>query len=84
MLGHVGIRVLDIEASTAFYTELLSTLAYTTKTYPAVGVIGPSDGSTPIPNFMLRKHTPSEENGNTTKPTSVHLFILYRDAEAGR
>ncbi|RDW60530.1 hypothetical protein BP6252_11913 [Coleophoma cylindrospora] len=78
MLGHVGIRVLDVEASTNFYTKLLSTLAYTTKTYPGVVVIGPSDSSTPIPNFMLRKHTPSEANDNATKPTPVHLSFYTK------
>ncbi|RDW61073.1 hypothetical protein BP6252_12456 [Coleophoma cylindrospora] len=78
MLGHVGIRVLDVDASTVFYTKLLSTLAYSTESYPSVVVMGPSDGSTLIPNFMLREHTPSEANGNAAKPPPVHLSFYVR------
>jgi len=73
MLGHVSIRVLDFEASTKFYEELLSTLSYTTKKYAEVIALGPSDGSTPIPCFFLRKFTPNEANGHAVKPSPVHL-----------
>ncbi|PMD55525.1 uncharacterized protein K444DRAFT_633654 [Hyaloscypha bicolor E] len=78
MLGHVGIRVPDVEAATKFYDKLLSTLSYTTKTYPTVTVIGPSDNSTPIPCFMLRKYTPSAANGNAVKPSPVHISFYAK------
>jgi len=79
MLGHVGIRVPDVEVSTAFYSELLTSLAYTTKQYsPELTVIGPSDGSVPIPNFMLRKFAPNEANGHAVKPSPVHLSFYAK------
>jgi catechol 2,3-dioxygenase-like lactoylglutathione lyase family enzyme len=77
-LGHVGIRVPDVEASTKFYDELLSTLSYKTTKYAAVTVIGPSDGSTPIPNFMLRKYEPSAANANAAKPSPVHISFYTK------
>jgi catechol 2,3-dioxygenase-like lactoylglutathione lyase family enzyme len=78
MLGHVGIRVSDLEAATEFYDKLLSTLSYTTKTYPTMTVVGPSDNSTPIPCFMLRKYTPSDANGNAVKPSPVHISFYAK------
>jgi catechol 2,3-dioxygenase-like lactoylglutathione lyase family enzyme len=78
MLGHIGIRVPDLDAATKFYDELLSTLSYTTKKYAEVTVIGPSDGSTPIPCFMLRKYTPSAANANAAKPSPVHISFYAK------
>ena len=78
MLGHVSIRVTDFEKSIAFYTDILSILSYTAKNYGEVFVIGPSDGSTPIPNFMLRKYTPSAASANAAKPTPVHLSFYTK------
>ncbi|KAH8748367.1 glyoxalase [Hyaloscypha finlandica] len=78
MLGHVGIRVPDLEAATEFYDKLLSTLSYTTKTYPTMTVVGPSDNSTPIPCFMLRKYTPSNANGNAVRPSPVHISFYAK------
>lgn len=77
-LGHVGIRVLDVEASSKFYEELLSTIAYKTTKYATVTLFGPSDGSTPIPVFMLRQYTPGEANANAAKPSPVHLSFYAK------
>lgn len=78
MLGHVGIRVLDLESATGFYEDLLSALSYTTKKYPEVTLLGPSDNSTPIPCFMLRKYTPSPANANAVKPSPVHISFYAK------
>jgi predicted lactoylglutathione lyase len=75
MLGHLGIRVQDLEASTEFYSALLSTLSYTTTSLPEVKLFGPTDNSTPIPNFMLRKFTPSAE---VPKPSPVHISFYAK------
>jgi predicted lactoylglutathione lyase len=75
MLGHLGIRVPDLEASTEFYSAILSPLSYTTTTLPEVRLFGPSDKTTPIPNFMLRKFTPSAE---VPKPSPVHISFYAK------
>lgn len=75
MLGHLGIRVPDLEASTEFYSALLSTLSYTTTSLPEVKLFGSSDNSTPIPNFMLRKFAPSAE---ISKPSPVHISFYAK------
>jgi predicted lactoylglutathione lyase len=75
MLGHLGIRVLDLEASTEFYSAILSPLSYTTTSLPEVRLFGPSDKTTPIPNFMLRKFTPSAE---VPKPSPVHISFYAK------
>jgi catechol 2,3-dioxygenase-like lactoylglutathione lyase family enzyme len=74
MLGHVDIRLPDLEASSAFYTELLSPLSYTAKKYPSVTGLGPSDGSAPIPVLWLRKPTP----GVKPSPTHVSFYAKTR------
>lgn len=75
MLGHVLIRVPDLDTSSDFYTSLLSPLSYTTNKYPEITGIGPSStlASAPIPCLWLRKFTPNEANGNAVKPSPVHL-----------
>jgi catechol 2,3-dioxygenase-like lactoylglutathione lyase family enzyme len=78
MLGHVLIRVPDLEASTNFYVELLSTLSYTAKKYPEITGVGPSDGSAPIPSLWIKKHTPNDANGHAVKPTPVHLSFYTK------
>jgi catechol 2,3-dioxygenase-like lactoylglutathione lyase family enzyme len=78
MLGHVGIRVPDLEASTKFYEELLSTISYSTTQYATVKLFGPSDKSTPIPVFMLREYTPSAANAHAAKPSPVHLSFYAK------
>lgn len=78
MLGHVAIRTPDLEASTKFYDTLLSTLSYTTTTYPEVRLFGPSDKSTPIPVFMLRSYAPSDANANSAKPSPVHISFYTK------
>ena len=78
VLGHVAIRVPDLEASTKFYEEVLSTISYSTTKYATVKLFGPSDKSTPIPVFKLREYTPSAANANASKPSLVHISFYTK------
>ena len=78
MLGHVLIRVPDLEATTNFYLELLSPLSYTAKKYPGVAGIGPSDSSAPIACLWLREYTPSAANGHAPNPSPVHISFYTK------
>ena len=78
MLGHVDIRVVDLEAASDFYAELLLPLSYKATKRPGVTVLGPTDGSTPIPNFFLRQFTPNTANGNAPKATPTHISFYAK------
>jgi catechol 2,3-dioxygenase-like lactoylglutathione lyase family enzyme len=73
MLGHVSIRVSDLEASAQFYLEALSPLSYKAMRFPEVIGIGPSDSSAPIPCLWLRKYAPEPESNGPVKPSPVHI-----------
>jgi catechol 2,3-dioxygenase-like lactoylglutathione lyase family enzyme len=75
MLGHVSIRVLDLEASVEFYLHLLAPLSFEAMRFPGVIGLGPSikTSSAPIPCLWLRQHTPAVQNNHSDKPTPVHI-----------
>jgi catechol 2,3-dioxygenase-like lactoylglutathione lyase family enzyme len=84
MLGHVSIRVLDLEASVKFYLSLLSPFSYEPMRFPTVVGLGPAEKSpsAPIPCFWLRQYTPNPQNSSNSgieKPTPVHVSFYARD-----
>lgn len=75
MLGHVSIRVSNLEASTEFYLRALRPLSFEAMHFPTVVGLGPSvkSSSAPIPCFWLRQYLPNPSNNHTEKPTPVHV-----------
>jgi hypothetical protein len=66
MLGHVSIRVSDLEASTEFYLRALRPLGFVAMRFPTVVGLGPpvKSSSAPIPCFWLRQYTPAPSNSH--------------------
>lgn len=79
MLGHVSLRVLDLEASIQLYLSMLGDLGYTATRFPEVVGLGSNKGGAPIPDFWLRKYTPGPDNNNAAKPTPVHVSFYAED-----
>jgi catechol 2,3-dioxygenase-like lactoylglutathione lyase family enzyme len=81
MLGHVSIRVSDLEASTEFYLRALRPLGFEAMRFPTVVGLGPpvKSSSAPIPCFWLRQYTPAPSNNHTEKPTPVHISFYAPD-----
>lgn len=79
MLGHISIRVLDLEASLQFYLTALSPLSYKEVRFPSVIGLGSSSSTSPIPDLWLRQHTPDDRNGHAEKPTPVHISFYVKD-----
>ncbi len=79
MLGHVSIRVLDLEASVKFYLAALSPLSYEATRFPSVIGLGASTNSAPIPDFWLRQYTPGPENNHCAKPTPIHISFYVNE-----
>ncbi|KAH8598405.1 Glyoxalase/Bleomycin resistance protein/Dihydroxybiphenyl dioxygenase [Bisporella sp. PMI_857] len=79
MLGHVSLRVCDLEASVKFYTEALSPLSYITTRFPSVIGLGSSSSSAPIPDLWLREYQPGPENDYSQKPTPVHISFYAKE-----
>ena len=73
MLGHVSIRVLDLEASVKFYLAALSPLSYEPLRFPTVIGLGPAVTSNPIPDLWLRQYVPGPDNNQSPKPSPVHI-----------
>ncbi|KAF2187657.1 Glyoxalase/Bleomycin resistance protein/Dihydroxybiphenyl dioxygenase [Zopfia rhizophila CBS 207.26] len=79
MLGHVSIRVLDLEASLQFYLAALSPLSYKEMRFPSVIGLGSSNSTAPIPDFWLRQYTPCDKNSHVEKPTPVHISFYVKE-----
>ena len=79
MLGHVSIRVLDLETSLQFYLTALSPLSYKEMRFPSVIGLGSSNSTGPIPDLWLRQYTPDDQNGYAEKPTPVHISFYVKD-----
>lgn len=79
MLGHVSIRVSDLEASIDFYLAALAPLSYKEMRFPTVVGLGPTSSAAPIPDFWLRQHSPGPQNGHATKPTPVHVSFYVSE-----
>ena len=75
MLGHVSIRVSNLEESVNFYLQALAPLGFEAMRFPTVVGLGPSEKlqSAPIPCFWLREHTPGPQNNYSPKPTPIHV-----------
>jgi hypothetical protein len=81
MLGHVSLRVRDLEASVQVYITALSPLSYTASRFPSVVRLGSSSSSAPIPDLWLREHKPGPENNNSGDPTPVHISFYVKERE---
>ncbi|KAH8686220.1 glyoxalase-like domain protein [Ilyonectria robusta] len=79
MLGHVSIRVSDLEASIDFYLAALAPLSYKEMRFPTVVGLGPTSSAAPIPDFWLRQHSRGPQNGHATKPTPVHVSFYVSE-----
>lgn len=73
MLGHVSIRVANMEESVQFYLASLAPLSYTATRFPGVIGLGSKNSTAPIPDLWLRPYTPGPQNNNSAKPTPVHV-----------
>ncbi|PVH72595.1 glyoxalase-like domain protein [Cadophora sp. DSE1049] len=78
MLGHVSLRVRDLEASVKFYTAALSPLSYVATRFPSVIGFGSSSSSAPIPDLWLREYKPGLENNHSQKPTPIHISFYVK------
>lgn len=83
MLGHVSIRVSDLEASVQFYLRTLAPLGYDVTRFSTVVGLGPTEKSTsaPIPCFWLRQYTPGPTNHHSPKPSPVHFSFYTTERE---
>ena len=81
MLGHVSIRVQDLEASVKFYLSVLSPLSYELMRFPSVVGLGPTvkTPSAPIPDLWLRQYEPEARNNYSEKPTPVHISFYAKE-----
>ncbi|OCK74491.1 glyoxalase-like domain protein [Lepidopterella palustris CBS 459.81] len=79
MLGHVSIRVTDLEASVQFYLAALAPLSYEAMRFPEVIGFGSKNSTAPIPDLWLRKHNPGPQNNNSAKPTPVHISFYVEE-----
>lgn len=79
MLGHVSIRVSDLEASAKFYLAALAPLSYKETRFPTVIGLGSSSSAAPIPDIWLRQYTAGPLNNHTEKLTPVHISFYVKD-----
>ena len=82
MLGHVSLRVHDLEASVQFYIAALSPLSYAATRFPSVVGLGSSSSSAPIPDLWLREYKPGPENDHSQKPTPIHISFYVKGRKA--
>jgi len=79
MLGHVSIRVLDVEASLKLYLSMLSPLEYEVTRFPQVVGLGCAKDSAPIPDLWLREYQSGPENNDCEKPTPIHFSFYVKE-----
>lgn len=79
MLGHVSIRVSDLNASVNFYLSILAPLSYQPMRFPKVIGLGSAKSSSPIPDFWLRQYTPGAENNHSERPTPIHISFYVNE-----
>lgn len=82
MLGHVSIRVRDLEASVQFYLAALAPLKYQEMRFPTVVGLGPQSSHAPIPDLWLRQRTLAAKGPSADGAMPVHISFYAKNRKA--